>query len=309
MHSLILSKELNGSNYIIDLLLGALNESNYSSNMLRSNDNHCFMIGLPSEMNIDEFKSFIEPFLCDMTELIWLNQSSSLYIHSVELQSSCALLRFIDYDTCVNFSSIYNNLHFPSDRTVPPCLLLIPSQVYFAQDVDTDTKTNNSVSITRRKLPLCCVCLRRIKASVSNVIGSNDIPVSPRYYGNGFRCSICRIYGGEDSVATDTIPQVLTTLTSSSSSSSSSLAPPRVRYDIDVVKLRSCITCNLYENIWVCMNCGHTGCGRYTCQHAKNHYDLTGHPFSLELASGRIWDYDFDTFAHLELPSHGKFPP
>ena len=48
------------------------------------------------------------------------------------------------------------------------------------------------------------------------------------------------------------------------------------------------------------MICAHTGCGRYTCQHAKNHYEMTNHSYSLELASGRIWDYDFDTFAHVE---------
>jgi uncharacterized UBP type Zn finger protein len=68
----------------------------------------------------------------------------------------------------------------------------------------------------------------------------------------------------------------------------------------EALKLRSCMTCSLRENIWVCMTCAHTGCGRYTCQHAKNHHDQSGHPFSLELASGRIWDYDFDTFVHVE---------
>ena len=48
------------------------------------------------------------------------------------------------------------------------------------------------------------------------------------------------------------------------------------------------------------MICGYAGCGRYSSQHAKKHHDESLHPFSLELASGRIWDYDSDTFVHID---------
>ena len=58
--------------------------------------------------------------------------------------------------------------------------------------------------------------------------------------------------------------------------------------------------CDLAKNIWVCLTCSHTGCGRYTKQHAKTHFHQSGHPFSLELASGRIWDYFQDMFVHSE---------
>ena len=30
---------------------------------------------------------------------------------------------------------------------------------------------------------------------------------------------------------------------------------------------------------------------RYTAEHAKVHHATTGHPYSLELSTGRIWDY------------------
>ena len=59
-----------------------------------------------------------------------------------------------------------------------------------------------------------------------------------------------------------------------------------------------CSDCHLSENIWVCMACGRGGCGRYTYTHAKGHFHETGHPFSLELATGRIWDYVHDVFVH-----------
>lgn len=53
------------------------------------------------------------------------------------------------------------------------------------------------------------------------------------------------------------------------------------------------------HNVWICMTCARGGCGRYTFQHAKDHFHRTNHPFSLELATGRIWDYVNDSFIHV----------
>jgi FtsZ-binding cell division protein ZapB len=60
----------------------------------------------------------------------------------------------------------------------------------------------------------------------------------------------------------------------------------------------ACISCGITENLWVCLICGHLGCGRYTRQHATLHFHHYGHSFSLEVATGRVWDYDRDTFVH-----------
>lgn len=40
------------------------------------------------------------------------------------------------------------------------------------------------------------------------------------------------------------------------------------------------------ENLWICLLCAHVGCGRYTKEHAKQHFHQTGHILSLELATG-----------------------
>lgn len=65
---------------------------------------------------------------------------------------------------------------------------------------------------------------------------------------------------------------------------------------------RRCKDCNLRENLWTCMTCAHVGCGRYTdAQHAKKHFHETLHPFCLELATGRIWDYVNDNFVHVHV--------
>lgn len=59
-----------------------------------------------------------------------------------------------------------------------------------------------------------------------------------------------------------------------------------------------CHDCAMTSTLWVCLTCGYIGCGRYTRKHAAQHYNDERHPFSLELATGRIWDYDSGTFAH-----------
>lgn len=52
-----------------------------------------------------------------------------------------------------------------------------------------------------------------------------------------------------------------------------------------------CYKCGMNQTLWVCLTCGVVGCGRYSQAHAKEHNDETGHPFSLELVTQRIWDY------------------
>ena len=59
-----------------------------------------------------------------------------------------------------------------------------------------------------------------------------------------------------------------------------------------------CFRCELEETLWVCLTCGLVGCGRYSNKHSVEHFDETGHPFSLELATLRIWDYATGYFSH-----------
>jgi BRCA1-associated protein len=67
-----------------------------------------------------------------------------------------------------------------------------------------------------------------------------------------------------------------------------------------------CCDCALQGTLWACMTCGYVGCGRYTNKHAAKHFAETGHPYSLELATLRVWDYVGEEFAHradiLECP-------
>jgi hypothetical protein len=71
-----------------------------------------------------------------------------------------------------------------------------------------------------------------------------------------------------------------------------------------------CGECAMHNTLWVCLTCGFVGCGRYSNKHSVAHFQETNHPFSLELATLRIWDYvhgDLGEYAHrvdlLECPS------
>jgi len=63
----------------------------------------------------------------------------------------------------------------------------------------------------------------------------------------------------------------------------------------------SCEMCDRRQEIWVCLICGHLGCGRYAAGHSLDHSYERQHRFCLEIASGRIWDYSGDVFVHRRL--------
>ncbi|KAL9650156.1 hypothetical protein ABK040_011325 [Willaertia magna] len=59
-----------------------------------------------------------------------------------------------------------------------------------------------------------------------------------------------------------------------------------------------CMECGSNENLWVCLTCGYVGCGRYVGKHAQEHYLNTGHTYSMEAETQRVWDYTGDGYVH-----------
>lgn len=59
-----------------------------------------------------------------------------------------------------------------------------------------------------------------------------------------------------------------------------------------------CASCGDLRALWACLVCGHVGCGRYSNEHAKTHYHLSGHTLSIEIATQRVWDYAQDGYVH-----------
>ena len=59
-----------------------------------------------------------------------------------------------------------------------------------------------------------------------------------------------------------------------------------------------CEVCHADTSLWQCLICGKVGCGRYDGKHAYAHFEETGHTFSLDLESKRVWDYIGDAYVH-----------
>lgn len=50
--------------------------------------------------------------------------------------------------------------------------------------------------------------------------------------------------------------------------------------------------------LWICLVCGHLGCGRGAGAHALAHYRATQHAYSMNLETRRVWDYAGDNYVH-----------
>jgi BRCA1-associated protein len=86
---------------------------------------------------------------------------------------------------------------------------------------------------------------------------------------------------------------------------------PICRYSITPTALSSCDECGLTEDIWICLICGHAGCGRYNNMHALAHFEQTSHAFSLDVETQKVWDYVGENYVHrvLQNKTDGKLVP
>ncbi|XP_068241680.1 BRCA1-associated protein isoform X2 [Palaemon carinicauda] len=66
-----------------------------------------------------------------------------------------------------------------------------------------------------------------------------------------------------------------------------------------------CSLCGSADSLWICLICGHVGCGRYVGGHAHRHFMETNHLFSLQVGNNRVWDYVRDNYVHRLLQSEG----
>lgn len=79
---------------------------------------------------------------------------------------------------------------------------------------------------------------------------------------------------------------------------------PVCRYCLDSDgHVSHCATCNTAADLWICLICGHVGCGRYRSGHANNHWQETSHCYALELETQRVWDYASDGYVHRLIQS------
>lgn len=70
-----------------------------------------------------------------------------------------------------------------------------------------------------------------------------------------------------------------------------------------------CFECGAQESLWICLICGHIGCGRYVEAHAYHHFEDTQHTYAMQLGKQRVWDYAGDNYVHRLVQSKGDGKP
>lgn len=123
------------------------------------------------------------------------------------------------------------------------------------------------------ELPVCPVCLERMDESVDGIL---TILCNHTFHGS------CLAQWGDTSC-------------------------PVCRYvqTPEPVEDQKCFECDSQDSLWICLICGHVGCGRYVGGHAYRHFQDTQHCYSMQLGNNRVWDYAGDNYVHRLIQNKG----
>lgn len=181
------------------------------------------------------------------------------------------LITFRTQHSAEEFYSSFNGVPFNSLEPINCC------SVVFVSHIETVLAgESESPPLLHTELPTCPVCLERMDESVDGIL---TILCNHSFHGNCLSkwgdttCPVCRYVQTPEAMAEN-----------------------------------RCLECNSAESLWICLICGHVGCGRYVQGHAFNHYVETQHCYSMQLENNRVWDYVGDNFVHrlLQNKTDGK---
>lgn len=178
------------------------------------------------------------------------------------------LLEFRCVEAAVEFYQTFNGAPYNSLEPDSLCHTVWVSGVEWGND--------GSAPQGHTELPTCPVCLERMDESVDGVL---TILCNHAFHAG------CLIKWGDS-----TCPVC------------------RCIQTPELAETSVCMECEGTEALWICLICGHIGCGRYQGGHAASHYRSTNHTYALQLGTNRVWDYAGDNFVHrlLQSKSDGK---
>lgn len=182
-----------------------------------------------------------------------------------------ALLTFRSKESALSFYMSFSGMPFNTLEPSCCCNLVFVSHVEIIEREGEGLPPSSHT-----ELPTCPVCLERMDESVDGIL---TILCNHAFHGN------CLTKWGDTTC-------------------------PVCRYvqTPEVVADNRCMECDCAESLWICLICGHVGCGRYEQGHAFQHYIETQHCYSMQLGNNRVWDYVGDNFVHrlLQNKADGK---
>ncbi|KAL3143980.1 hypothetical protein ABBQ32_003790 [Trebouxia sp. C0010 RCD-2024] len=172
------------------------------------------------------------------------------------------LLRFDSLETADSFFHNFHDKPFSSLEPDVLCRLVYVKEVEFTTQQDN---VNLPAPPGQTELPTCPVCLERLDEHISGVVTT---VCNHRFHNEclqrwgDLKCPVCRYCAQASSITSH------------------------------------CSVCDTSQDLWICLICGQVGCGRGTAKHAVDHWKESGHCYSLELESQRVWDYASDGYVH-----------
>ncbi|KAA1092746.1 hypothetical protein PGT21_012799 [Puccinia graminis f. sp. tritici] len=244
--------------------------SDHLSQWKQLDDEHGMIVGvlaIPSYMTSQDFLAFISSVVESIESVRMLRDSlPNRCIGLIKFRSSQAARHFASEFNGRPFSHLQDReiCHTAFIRSVRFKSSLIPPFTFPAL-LPPDLLTHSA-----HELPTCPVCLERMDVSVTGLMTktcSHTFHCHCLSNWGDSRCPICRY---------------------SESKLNKSSTPDQ----------SECAACGSQANLWICLICGHVGCGRYQGGHAYRHFEESAHLYALELGSQRVWDYVGDNYVH-----------
>ncbi|KAG2235207.1 hypothetical protein BDF21DRAFT_431872 [Thamnidium elegans] len=229
------------------------------SNIVCTND-------IPFHISIPEFLNFVAP----IDSLV----SHYRVIRDTAPEAYMVLMKFRDSQSAKDYYKQYNDRLY-SSMEPERC------KVIYIDSIEIDATLATTFPFINQPnepdlLPTCPVCLEPMDETVTGLL---TILCQHTFHGHCLSkwgdgsCPVCR-YSQKSTMDTQT---------------------PEIGDQNDQ---NECTVCKSNENLWVCLICGHIGCGRYVGAHAYEHYRETNHIYSLEINTQRVWDYTGDGYVH-----------
>lgn len=185
------------------------------------------------------------------------------------------LLKFDCPEAAYNCFLTLNNKPYRSDQPDQICHLAFVAKLEVLPAIGQKEAEAQQIPLNTTELPDCMVCLERMDESVRGVLTilcNHSFHAACLLQWEDLCCPVCRY-----------------------------LQTP------EPYSHNKCQTCGALEDLWICLICGNVGCGRYTSEHAQQHYSETYHNFAMSLNDDRVWDYVGDYFVHrLNQKDDGK---
>ena len=237
---------------------------------------------IPRSFSVADVCAFFAPVQANATEVRVILPANEKSANNTTTSSNnnnnnnnnnyfAALLAFRDAPSATMFAKNFDGQPFSNVNDEEICRCLFVKSISFGKeddDYDDDDDRDDADEENYTELPANCpVCLDRLDGEVSGVVTTSCGHHFHSECMSGVSGSVC----------------------------------PVCRFALDATAKREakCERCECANgSLWTCLICGVVGCGRYENRHAVAHWTDTGHCYSLEIGSGRVWDYSRDQFVH-----------